>query len=108
MSLSILEDRKTDQTRAVEALLQPEFESVDCYRYSPYVIRLCIVDEKFRQLSQVQRHELVEPWLQRLPQDVQDDLIFVLLLAPGEAHDLRYSQRYLEFMDPSPSFLDEN
>lgn len=105
MSVSTVEDRKTDETRAVEELLRPHFAHVDCYRYNAAILRLCVIDDRFKPLSQVQRHELIEPLLQQLPQDVQDELIFVLLLAPGEAHDVRYSLRYLEFMDPSPSRL---
>ncbi len=105
MSVSTIEDRKTDESRSVEELLRPHFSHVDCYRYSPFMLRLCVVDEQFRPLSQVQRHELVEPLLQQLSADIQDELIFILLLAPGEAHDVRYSRRYLEFVDPSPAVV---
>jgi len=105
MSVSLIDERKTDETREIETLLQPHFAHVHCYRYNSAILRLCIIDEQFRPLSQVQRHERIEPYLQQLPPDVQDELIFILLLAPGEAHDIRYAQRYLEFMDPSPSIL---
>jgi hypothetical protein len=106
MNASTIASLKTGETRAVEAAFQPHFEHVDCYRHSPYILRLCVIDEQLRPLSQVQRHELVEPLLQSLPQNVQDDLLFVLLLAPGEANEIRYAQRYLEFVDPTPPLLE--
>ncbi|HUQ71294.1 MAG TPA: hypothetical protein VM165_17330 [Planctomycetaceae bacterium] len=106
MSTSLIDDRKTDESREIEALLKPHFAYVNCYRYNSAIVRLCVVDEQFRPMSQVQRHERIEPFLQQLSPDIQDELIYILLLAPGEAHDVRYSQRYLEFMDPSPSILE--
>ncbi len=97
---------KTPQTVQVEATLKPQFgEQVYCYRHNSVSLRLLIVDEAFRPLSQVERFNLIEPVLQQLPQEVQDDLTFVLLLAPGEERELRYGLRYQEFVDETTSRL---
>lgn len=103
MNQATLDEKKTEDSRDVEALLRPHFDRVECDRYNWAALRLCIFEERFRPLSQVQRHELVEPYLQQLPESLQEDLIFMLLLAAGEENDVRYRQRYLEFIDPSPS-----
>jgi stress-induced morphogen len=102
MDAAVIEQKKTDESRLVESELGRQFAQVECYRYNDYSLRLRIIDEQFRGLSQVQRGELVDPWLHKLPESIQEDLVFVLLLSPDETTQPRYATQNLEFTDPSP------
>lgn len=105
MTVATLDSRKTDESRFVEALLDSHFQKVDCYRYNAGSLRLCVFDEQFRGRSEADRQALVEPLLKTLPEATQDDLYFILLLAPGEENQLKNSLLYQEFIDPTPSRL---
>ena len=60
------------------------FADVEAYRFSFASLRLRIRDNRFRGLSRVARMRLVEPVIDQLPQEIQEELIFVLPIAPGE------------------------
>jgi hypothetical protein len=105
MTVETLDNRKTDESRSVEVLLESHFQKVDCYRYNAGSLRLCVFDERFRGRSEADRQALVEQLLKTLPESTQDDLFFILLLAPGEERDPKNSLLYQEFIDPTPSRL---
>jgi hypothetical protein len=103
MTTATLESRKTDDSRFVESLVQQHFPTAECYRYNAGSLRLRIIDERFRGQSEAARQALVEPILKQLPERAQDDLFFVLLLAPGEETDPKNILLNQEFTDPTPS-----
>lgn len=87
----------------VEAALQGAFQSVTCYRLHRLALRLRVIDPKFGGLSQVARSELLEPLLESLPHEIQEDLFFVLLLAPEE---VELSSKNDEFEHPSDLLIE--
>jgi hypothetical protein len=103
MTTATLESRKTDDSRLVESLAQQHFPTAECYRYNSGSLRLRIIDERFRSRSEAERQALVEPILKQLPESAQEDLFFVLLLAPGEEASPKNVLLNQEFTDPTPS-----
>lgn len=106
MDTATIQKRKSTGSRQVEELFrQSGFVSAECYEYNSASWRLLVFDERFRGKSQVQREEVVEPILKQLPEDTQEKLFLILLLAPGEETTLSNSVLSHEFCDPSPSLL---
>jgi stress-induced morphogen len=101
------EQMRTGESRKVEEVLGEQFQQVDAYRYNSASIRVRVVDPKFEGKSIEDRESLVEPLLNRLPENIQADIINLLTLAPSEIRDQlnRHSLVNLEFDDPSPSML---
>ena len=100
------ETMKTDETRAVEAMLRDEFPKVDAYRFNSASIRVRVVDPRFEGLSFEQRDAMVEPHLNRLPDETLSDIMNLLTLSPDEFAGSSWRSRLnLEFEDPSPSML---
>lgn len=100
------EAMRTDETRAVEALLREGFAKADAYRYNSASIRVRVVDPRFEGKSNEERDSMVEPYLDRLPRETQADIMNLLTLAPGEMRDsFRRSLVNREFEDPSPTML---
>src|SRR5581483_6131969 len=97
--------KTTKETQAVERTFRQHFAEAYCYRHDSVTLRLLVIDPTFADLDQVQRFKCIEPFLKELPQNIQDDLYFILLLAPGEENTLRYGLRYQEFIDETPSDL---
>lgn len=92
----------TDETRSIEQALRTEFSDVQAYRYNPASIRVRVIDEQFTGLSRVERHELAAACIRALPEEIQQDITVLLLLAPDETDT---SMMNIEFEHPSPSSL---
>lgn len=103
------ESKRTSQTREVETLLKNRFEQADAYRYNSASIRVRVIDPSFEGMSREQRDTLVEEQLDKLPPEIQRDIVNLLTLAPSElssnAKSLRVLMLNSEFEDPSPSVL---
>ena len=104
------QDRRTDETRGVERILREAgFERVDAYRYNSASIRVRVVDPRFEGLSTEKRDEMVEPHIEKLPEETQADIMFLLTVAPseleGDARAFKHIPMNAEFEDPSPSSL---
>ena len=104
------EDKRTDETRMVEdSLRNAGFETVDAYRYNPASIRVRVIDKRFEGMSTANRDAMVEPYLERLPERTQADIISLFTFAPSELEQTsKLSRGFLmnrEFDDPSPSIL---
>lgn len=97
--------RNTSETEEVEKKLGEHFAKVEAYRFNSVSLRIRIIDEMFRGLSKVDRAEKVEPILDQLPESIQQDIVFLLLMAPGEESDVAYSLMNHEFDSPRPSQL---
>lgn len=91
--------RTTNETRLVEAHLRTEFPTAECYRYSPGVIRIRIVDPRFAGLSRSERRKLVLPLVRQLPEETRLDITMLALITDEERSTSRVN---LEFEDPSP------
>jgi hypothetical protein len=104
------EAKRTDETRHVEEVLrQAGFDQVDAYRYNSASIRLRVIDPRFEGLSSEKRDAMVEPYLERLPERTQADIMTLFTFAPSELHQSPKSFREFlknsEFDNPSPSML---
>jgi hypothetical protein len=109
-SVSHWEAKRTDETRHVEEVLQKAgFQRVDAYRYNSASIRIRVIDPRFEGCSIEERDAMVEPFLDRLPESTQADIMNLLTLAPSELDQSSKTFRALllntEFDDPSPSML---
>ena len=93
---------QNDDVKIVESVLHTHFPTAECYRYHSLALRVRIIDEKFRGMSKVARSEIVEPMLEQLPLEIQEDLFFVLLLAPEEVATSEMNQ---EFENPRPTLI---
>ena len=109
-------DRVTDETREIERVLSDAgFEKVDVYRYNSAAIRVRVVDSRFEGLGFEERDGMVEPVLERLPEQRRAEILTLLTVAPSEMDaycDLegrqgfnRMSFMLLQFDEPSPSSL---
>jgi stress-induced morphogen len=97
--------KTTKETKAIERLIDAKFpnNSKDlprAYRYSPVSIRVRIVDEGFRGKNRSEREKMVLPLIRSLPDETQQDLTILLLLAPDEVEESLMNREYAE---PSPS-----
>ena len=105
-----LESKRTEETRRVEEILKlAGFNQVDAYRYNQAAIRVRVIDPRFEGLSTEQRDTMVEPYLERLPEKTQADIISLFTFAPSELDQspktLRELMMNAEFEDPSPSMF---
>jgi stress-induced morphogen len=100
MALFVGENKTTPETKDVEKVFREHgFADVQSYRHSSASIRLRVRDERFRGLSRVARMAMLEPIIEKLPEETQQDLMFVLSIAPGE--EIRdFILMNLEFEDP--------
>lgn len=107
MSVEICSQNKkiTPETMQAEELLGAQFAKVTTYRFNSVSIRVRIIDDRFRGLSKVDRAQMVEPILEQLPESIQQDIVFLLLMAPGEESEFAYSLLNQEFDRPRPSQL---
>lgn len=97
---------RTEETRMVEKTLRKEFPGADAYRYNSASIRVRIVDPRFEGKSTEQRDRMVEPFLEKLPESTQADIMNLLTLYPEEtAKSSKAEFANSEFEDPSPSML---
>lgn len=90
-----------EQTCEVEQFLRDNgFPTAECYRPKRYssLLRVRIVDDRFQGLSRVEREDLVEPLIQRLPEELQSAINMLVLVPESERYK---SLTSLEFEDPS-------
>lgn len=104
------EARRTDETRMVERVLRDAaFEKVDAYRYNSASIRVRVIDERFEGMPAEKRDAMVEPYLDKLPERTQGDIMNLFTFAPSELQRTpRTFREFLmnaEFEEPSPSML---
>ena len=99
---TVVEKLKTDETRLIEERLRSCFQNVEAYRYNPASIRVRIIDERFKHMSNPDRDDMVSPLLEELPQEIQDDITILLLLTEEEKE---YRMMNVEFENPTPSML---
>jgi hypothetical protein len=91
--------------RQVEQLLQSSFDDASCYRYNSVSLRARVRDRKFTGIAQSQREEMVEPILDRLPTDLRDQLLLLLLLPENGPETLSEQLLNQEFENPTPTRL---
>jgi hypothetical protein len=104
------EAKRTDETRMVERVLRDAgFETVDAYRYNSASIRVRVIDRRFGGMPAEKRDAMVEPYLEKLPERTQADIMNFFTFAPSELQQtpktLREFLMNTEFEDPSPSML---
>ena len=76
-----------DETRQVEQFLRDHgFPSTECYRPEQYssLLRVRIIDDRFRGLSRLQREDLVEPLIEKLPEELQSAINMLVLIPESE------------------------
>ena len=97
--------RVTRETKLIERVLaEGGFAHAEAYRYNSACIRIRVVDPAFRDKSIVEREDLVYPLVEKLPEDTQADITFLLLITPEEREGRRAHLNW-EFDDPTPSSL---
>ncbi|MBX3426659.1 MAG: hypothetical protein KF688_13350 [Pirellulales bacterium] len=84
-------------------------DRVDAYRYNSASLRVRVIDAKFESMPRDDRDSIVEPFLDKLPPQIQADIVTLVLLAPSELEQpcehLGESILNVEFEHPSPSML---
>jgi hypothetical protein len=86
----------------IKRTLQKRYANVDVYRYTRFSIRVRIIDPVFAGLSLSAREDLVLDLIHELPDELQQDIMLLLMLAPDE---LGTSAINVEFEHPNPSIL---
>ena len=104
------ETKRTAETRKVEDVLTAAaFDMVDAYRYNSASIRVRVIDKQFEGMPDEKRDALVEPYLARLPEQTQVDIINLFTFAPSELLQTPKPSRAvlmnMEFEEPSPSIF---
>jgi stress-induced morphogen len=94
--------RRNREVELIEETLSGEYPRSEAYRYNSASIRIRIIDDRFRGKSKAEREEMVFPVLKRLPEEIQDDIMLLLLLTDDE---LDLSLLNVEFENPIPSRL---
>ena len=93
------EAQRTAETRMVEDRLRPHFEQVDSYRYNSASIRVRVIDRRFEGMSREKRDAMVEEHLDKLPPEIQRDIVTLFTFAPSEL--TREATTFREFMQNS-------
>jgi len=88
-----------DVAQVIKAFRAAGFRKVDAYRYNSASIRVRVVSKKFAELENWQRHDLADKIILTLPEEIQRDMIFTVLVTPDEVAD---STKNEEFEHPSP------
>ena len=104
------ESLRTEASRRVEQVLKDGgFEQVDAYQVHRFVTHVRVISAKFADKSEAERDKMCAPWLDRLSDDDQADIMRLLMFTPEEAdgdprtsHETRLSY---DFDDPQPSRL---
>jgi hypothetical protein len=82
--MSEWEQKKTDETRKIEALFRTVYPRTDAYRFNSASIRVRVVDPRFEGKTIAEREEMVMPLFKKLPKRTRDDILVLLKLAPSE------------------------
>lgn len=103
------DSKRTAETRMVEEMLRQHFEKADSYRYNSASIRVRVIDSRFEGMSRDDRDNMVEQYLDTLPDETQKDIVTLFTFAPSETtrspSTFREFMLNTEFVDPSPSVL---
>jgi hypothetical protein len=77
------------------------------YRRNNVSIRLRVIDPSFQGLTQTARSERVEGWIEKLPDEIAQNITLMLLYTPQELTNPISTQAFsnLEFEQPTPSLL---
>ena len=107
MAVNIIRGASDDAIAQVAGALQSYAAAhpratVDVYRQSRFSIKVRIVDPSFTRMPMGDRHDLVWPILDPLPDDLVSDITTLILLAPDEVSE---SLANFEFDHPVPQVL---
>jgi hypothetical protein len=101
--------KKTAETAQIEKLLRDAgFEQVDAYRYNAASIRLRVIDRRFAGLTLEKRDAILEPFLEKLPEETQSDIMSLYAFTTAEiasGKTTTNARLNMEFENPSPSIL---
>jgi hypothetical protein len=104
--MSAWEEKKTEETRKLEALFRTEFPDTEAYRFNSASIRVRVIDDRFEGKSIAERENMVLPLFYKLPKKTREDVLLLLTLAPSERGPFNsQSLMNLEFEQPRPSRL---
>ena len=94
-AVPIWDAKRTDESRGVEDLLRNVggFAQADAYRYNSASIRVRVIDPRFEGMSLDRRDALVEPFLAKLPEETQADIMTLFTFAPSEVVQTRKTAR---------------
>ena len=99
----VAENEPTEETKEVERVFREAgFPNTESYRHNSASIRVRVRDERFRGLSRVARIQKLNSVIEQLAEETQQDLIFVLAIAPGEENG-DFLLMNLEFENPRRS-----
>lgn len=105
-TIPVWQSMRTSETQQIEEVLRREFPLTDAYRYNSASIRLRIIDERFKGLSDSKRDDLVEPLIETLSEEIQRDIITLMTFVPSELETSTRAQLMnIEFEEPSPTSL---
>jgi len=93
--------------KQILAVLQPYAAAhptaqVDVYRWSPYSVRIRVIDPAFKGLSRPDRHDRLWKLFETLPDAAVADISMLLPLTPAEA---KRSYANMDFENPEPNPL---
>ena len=75
---------------------------IDVYRQNSAAIRIRIIDPDFRGKNRVERDRPISQLLEQLPESIESQITFLLLLTPVET---KMSFANFDFEDPVPSTI---
>ncbi len=95
---------KSSYSRQIKKALSREFprDAITVYKYNPVSWRVRVIDPRFAGLTTAERVQLVRPLIRTLPDEIQGDITFLLMLSPDE---IEGSSSNLEFEKRSRSML---
>jgi stress-induced morphogen len=96
---------RTKDSRYIEKILREAFPNTDAYRYNSASIRVRVIDPRFEGKSHEKRDAIVEPFLDKLPKNIQAQIINLVTLSPREMADSANELANIEFEDPGNSQL---
>ena len=95
-----------EDKRTPEQFLGGEFDRVEAYRFNSASIHVRVIDHRFEGKSIAEREDLVLPLLKKLPKRTQEDILWLLTVAPSELQGFnRHTVFNHEFEHPLPSRL---
>jgi hypothetical protein len=91
--------KRTRETKKIERIIDERYpncpkEVPRAYRYNSASLRIRVVDERFKGLNRSQREKIVMPLIRTLPEETQQDVMVLLILAPDELNDSLMNREY--------------
>src|SRR5579859_7058837 len=89
----------TKETKQIERLIDEHYPNCPknmprAYRYSSVSIRVRVVDEQFKGKGRAERERMVLPLIRSLPEETQEDINILLVLAPDELDNSLMNREY--------------